>query len=67
MSDDDELVDIEVACRMWGGSRAVHESTIYRAIADGRFPKPIKLSPKMARWRPQEIRDAIKRRAEDRW
>jgi len=30
-------------------------STIYDMIADGRFPKPVKIGPKVAAWRESEI------------
>lgn len=30
-------------------------STLWRHVKDGRFPKPIKLSPRVTAWRAQDI------------
>lgn len=35
------------------------KSTIYALVAEGRFPRPYKLTPKAARWSEQEIADWI--------
>lgn len=37
----------------------VSRSTWYRGVADGRFPKPVKLSERVAAWRVEDIRALI--------
>ena len=37
----------------------VTRSTWYQGVADGRFPKPVKLSERVATWRGEEIRAGI--------
>ena len=36
------LVDMREACKFWGGSKPVNPATIYRMIANGCHPKPVK-------------------------
>jgi predicted DNA-binding transcriptional regulator AlpA len=36
--DDIELIDIKELCRLFGGSRPVHPSTVYRMIQAGKLP-----------------------------
>jgi len=42
------------------------KSKIYALIADGRFPRPYKLSPKAARWSEREVLAWIERIRADR-
>ncbi len=35
------------------------KSKIYALVAEGRFPRPYKLTPKAARWSEQEVADWI--------
>ena len=37
----------------------VSETAWYRGIAAGKFPRPIKLGPRTAAWRVEDIRDVI--------
>ena len=41
------------------------KSKIYALVAQGRFPKPYKLSPKAARWSEREIAAWIEQRRND--
>ena len=43
-----ELVDAKEACRILGGSRPINHATLYRGIADGRFPAPSNLGEALA-------------------
>lgn len=57
---DDDLVDEATACRMIGGSSTpIHRSTWWRGIKEGRYPKPLKVSPSANRWRVGELRNAL--------
>ena len=56
---DEELLDADAACRFIGGSRPINPATLYRGIRAGRYPKPIKISPNMARWRKSELVAAL--------
>ena len=38
----------------------VNESTIYRWIKDGKFPKPMKLADKVTVWNAQEVDSWVK-------
>jgi predicted DNA-binding transcriptional regulator AlpA len=57
-----ELLDAKEACRILGGSRPINHSTLYRGIADGRFPAPIKLGRGTSRWVRAELLLAIHKR-----
>ena len=37
----------------------VSKSTWWAGIKDGRFPTPVKLSPKITAWRVEDIRDLL--------
>jgi prophage regulatory protein len=39
----------------------ISRSSWYAGIKEGRFPKPVKLGPRISAWRVEEIRDLIKR------
>jgi len=40
--DDDGLYDIDFVCGYYRGSKPLHPATIYRGIADGRYPRPVR-------------------------
>ena len=42
------------------GRLPVSRSTIWRWVAEGRFPKPVKLSARVSAWRVQDIEDWMK-------
>lgn len=58
----DPLIVIEEVMRMTG----FRKTTVYRAIKHRGFPKPIKYSPKMARWKRSEVQAFIDRLAAER-
>lgn len=37
----------------------VSKSTWWAGVKDGRYPKPVKLGPKMTAWRVEDIRELI--------
>ena len=54
---DSDLVNEAAACRIIGGGRfPIHRSTLWRGIAAGRYPKPIKVSAGSNRWRVRDLR-----------
>ena len=57
-----ELVDAKEACRILGGSRPINHATLYRGIADGRFPPPVKLGGGTSRWVKAELLAEIRNR-----
>jgi predicted DNA-binding transcriptional regulator AlpA len=60
-----DLVDIKAVCQMIGGNRPVNPSTVYRYIAKGWFPRPIKVGGN-SRWFADECRSLIKAMGEAR-
>jgi predicted DNA-binding transcriptional regulator AlpA len=56
--DDDGLYDIGFVCAYFGGSKPLHPATIYRGIADGRYPRPARPSPNINRWVGRELKAA---------
>jgi predicted DNA-binding transcriptional regulator AlpA len=66
VQDDLELIDAKEACRILGGSRPINPATLYRGIADGRFPPPVKLGGGTSRWVKAELRAAIRKRMTER-
>ena len=57
-----KLIPIDTVCQTVGVSPA----TLYRLIAAGRFPAPIKIGVRAARWRSDEVRAHIERLSEAR-
>jgi predicted DNA-binding transcriptional regulator AlpA len=49
-SQDIELMDIAAVCAFFGGSRPLNPATIYRVVAEGRYPQPIKVGKNSNRW-----------------
>src|SRR5262245_59594603 len=49
-SQDIELMDIAAVCAFFGGSRPLNPATIYRGVAEGRYPQPIKVGKNSNRW-----------------
>ena len=61
-----ELLDKAEVCRLFGGSRPINASTLYRNIKLGRYPKPIKVGPNSSRWLLSECREALRLMVEER-
>jgi predicted DNA-binding transcriptional regulator AlpA len=55
---DDGFYDIDFVCSFFGGSKPLHPATIYRGIADGRYPRPVRPSPNVNRWIGRELKTA---------
>jgi predicted DNA-binding transcriptional regulator AlpA len=53
-----DLLDKPAVFRLLGGSRPINAATLYRNIAKGRFPKPIKVAGS-SRWLRAEIEQAL--------
>ncbi len=63
--DDDQLLTIKDVCRFWGGNKPLNPATLYRQIADGKHPKPIKVGG-LSRWSLNELRVELQRRKDAR-
>jgi predicted DNA-binding transcriptional regulator AlpA len=61
MSDDLDLLDRPAVCRLFGGTRPIDPATLYRGIASGKFPAPVKIGPGMSRWLRSECEATLKR------
>jgi predicted DNA-binding transcriptional regulator AlpA len=53
-----DLLDKRAVCNLLGGSRPINCSTLYRNIAKGHFPKPIKVAGS-SRWLRAEIEQTL--------
>ena len=62
-----ELLAKPAVLQMFGGTKPINSATLYRGIAQGRFPAPIKVGPKTSRWLRSEcearLREIIANRA----
>ena len=56
--DPNQLLDRKAACEFFGGTRPLHPATLYRWIARGRFPKPLKVG-RSSRWLRAECEAAL--------
>ena len=56
-----ELIDADDTCRFFGGTKSINPATLYRGIAKGRYPKPIKVGPGSSRWIKSECVAALER------
>ena len=55
----DELLDLKAACIFFGGTRPLHQSTLYRGIKRGHYPTPIHVGPNTSRWLRSECTAAL--------
>jgi hypothetical protein len=55
------LLDRKAVQVLFGGTKPLHASTIYRHIAAGRIPPPIKISAGCSRWSLAECEAALAR------
>lgn len=53
----DQLITVTAVAEMLACSK----SSIWNAVREGHFPKPIKVGPRMSRWRLGEVRAMISR------
>jgi predicted DNA-binding transcriptional regulator AlpA len=56
-----EFLDRPAVLKFFGGSRALHTSTLYRGISDGTYPRPVKVSSSAVRWLRSECEAAAHR------
>jgi predicted DNA-binding transcriptional regulator AlpA len=56
--EDDGFYDIAFVCAYFGGSRPLNAATIYRGIAAGRYPRPVRPSPNTNRWLGRELKES---------
>ena len=62
-----DLVDIEAACRIIGGTETpIHPSTLWRLVKAGDLPKPIHLAAQIRRWRRSELEAFLEARISSR-
>jgi predicted DNA-binding transcriptional regulator AlpA len=54
-----QLLDKTEVLRLFGGTRPLNSSTLYRGIKEGRYPKPIKVGPGSSRWLREECELAL--------
>ena len=52
--DNPEMLSIRAVCQFWGGDAPLNSASIYRQIAAGKHPKPIKVGS-LSRWLRQEL------------
>ena len=55
-----QLLDKGEVCRLFGGSKPINPSTLYRGIRKGRYPRPIKVGPGSSRWLLEECEAALR-------
>jgi predicted DNA-binding transcriptional regulator AlpA len=61
-----EMLDKEGVCSLFGGTRPINASTLYRGIRQGRYPKPVKVGPGSSRWLRSECEAALRSMVEGR-
>ena len=61
-----ELLDKAEVCRLFGGSKPINPSTLYRGIRVGRYPRPIRVGPNSSRWLLAECEAALRSMVEHR-
>jgi predicted DNA-binding transcriptional regulator AlpA len=54
-----ELLDRASVCRVFGGTKPIDASTLYRGIRKGLYPKPVKVGPGSSRWLRSECESAL--------
>jgi hypothetical protein len=60
----DDLVDIKTACRIVGGSKPVHPTTIHRFVREGRLSPPLKIGKQVTRFSKRRLLADIARAAD---
>lgn len=58
VSEPEALIRVEEVCRR----TTLNRSTLYRAIAQGTFPRPVKITARASAWRVSEVNDWIRAR-----
>ena len=60
-----EMLDKEGVCSLFGGTRPINASTLYRGISKGLYPKPVKVGGS-SRWLRCECEAALRSMVEGR-
>lgn len=55
----EELMTVDDACRLIGGTQPISRATFYRQVQAGRFPVPVHPTPGISRIRRSELIAAI--------
>jgi len=55
-----ELLDKAEVLRLFGGSKPINASTLYRGIRQGRYPRPVKVGPGSSRWLRKECEAVLR-------
>lgn len=56
----EEFLDISGACKLVGGeSSPIHPATYYRGVRAGRYPRPVKVAPNIARVSKRKLVEAL--------
>ena len=61
-----DLIDKREVCRLFGGTKPIDASTLYRGIAAQRYPKPVKVGPGSSRWLRSEVEACLRQMTEAR-
>jgi len=61
-----QLLDKAEVCRLFGGTKPINPTTLYRGIKLGRYPKPVKIGPGSSRWLRAECEAALRSMVEGR-
>jgi predicted DNA-binding transcriptional regulator AlpA len=56
-----ELLDRPAVLKFFGGSRPLHQSTLYRGLLDGTYPRPINVANGAVRWVKSECEETLRR------
>jgi len=56
--EDEGFYDLSFVCGFFGGNKPLNPATIYRGIAAGRYPRPVRPSPNVNRWIGRELKAA---------
>jgi predicted DNA-binding transcriptional regulator AlpA len=59
MENDVPLLSRDEVCKFFGGTRPINPATLYRGVAAGRYPKPVKVGPGSSRWLRSECEAAL--------
>lgn len=60
-----ELLDVKATAAFFGGTRPLNTATLYRGIAIGRYPRPVKVGGS-SRWLRSECETALGKMLEQR-
>lgn len=54
------LLDRDEVCRLFGGTKPINPATLYRGIASGKYPSPVKDGSR-SRWLKSECEEVLRR------